>query len=114
MTRHTIAAEFTVLFTPVSLTEVENATIKAEIDYFYELGDGSSWSDPGHGAELSVLDARLIDGDGIDPDRATLLDWCQTWIEDEGYDRACREAEDDREPDPDAAYEAMRDRRDER
>lgn len=110
-TRHTITAEFTVWRSDKNENE---HMIKANITYSYEPGQRASWSDPGSGAELSVLDARLIDGDGIDPERAQLLFWCNDWIMDEGYERACREAESDRAPDPDAAYEAMRDERDER
>lgn len=58
-----------------------------------------------------MTDAKLIDGNGIDPYRRTLLDWCQDWLDDEGYDAAYRLAEDESGQDLDAAYEAMRDRR---
>jgi hypothetical protein len=97
MSRHTLIAEWNVTFRVPGLEDLEGATIKVQIDYSYSPGRRASWDDPGFDAEVSVLDATLLDGDGIDPDRATLLDWCQRFLEDEpGYDIACRNAEDER------------------
>lgn len=117
MTRHIIRAEVEVKFTPVGMTDLECAYPKIEIEFSYTPGypeQGPSYDsggEPGAGAEIDFISATIRDGDGdgLDPSQEQINDWARTWIEDDGYDAACRVAEDEQGPDPDAAYEAMRD-----
>jgi len=101
-TRHTMISDLNVRFRPIGMVDMENATIRVQIDYSYTPGvpaRGPSYysgGEPAEGAEVSVLDATLLDGDGLDPPRSVLLDWCQDFLDDDGYDKACEIAEDER------------------
>jgi hypothetical protein len=114
---HIIRAEVEVRFRVPGLEDLENATLKMDIEFSYTPGypaTGPSYSsggEPGAGAEVEFIRAELIDGDGIDPPRAQLDDWAEDWLLGDGYDAACALAEDESGPDPDAGYERMRDDR---
>lgn len=117
MSTHTITAEIEVQFRipDMPMDEHETAYPKVEITYTYHRGSpatGPTWNSGGEPAdpdELQFISAKLIDGDGLDPEPSRLKDWAEEWLYDEGYEQACRNAEEDNRPDPDAAYEAMRD-----
>lgn len=118
MSRHTIRAEPEIRFIPVGCTDFEHAYPKLDIEYDYTPGYAAtgpsydSGGEPGAGAELSLIHAKLIDGDGLDPRDSQIAEWAEDWLNDDGYDRACRLAEDESGPDPDEGYERMRDDRD--
>lgn len=113
---HTITAEISVLFSFPGLPddERESANPKLEIEYSYKPGAPPSFNindggDPGWPAEIELISAKLLDGDGLDPEPAQVNEWALNWLHGDGYDEACGHAEDDRKPDPDAAYEQARD-----
>jgi len=117
MTRHTIVAQPTVRFRVPGLEDLESADPKIEVVFDYTPGypaTGPSYDsggEPGSGAEVELVSAKLLDGDGLDPDQKTVNEWAQDWLNDDGYDLACQLAEDEQGPDPDAAYDRMRDDR---
>lgn len=114
---HTIRAEPEIRFIPIGCTEHEHAYPTLDIEFEYQAGRPATgptfWSggEPAEGAELDLIHVTLIDGDGLDPTDAQLAEWAEDWLNDGGYDRACQLAEDESGPDPDAAYERMRDDR---
>ncbi len=118
MSQHTITAEIKVQFRISGMPEDERETAypKVEITYTFTRGADEvryqSNGDPGYPAEpheLEFISAKLIDGDGLEPEQYQLTDWAEEWLQDEGYDQACRHAEAASEPDPDF----MRDLREE-
>ena len=99
MTHHTLTAELEIRFTPTGCTETEVAYPTIEIAYTYLPGSPQRgptyWSggEPADPAEVELVSARLIDGDGLDPDAKQIDDWAQGYLDsDRGYEAACREA----------------------
>jgi hypothetical protein len=39
-----------------------------------------------------------------------LEEWARDWLDDDGYDTACQHAEEERQPDPDDAWDAQLER----
>ena len=115
MTRHTISTELEVTFVPARLTESETEYPKIEITYNFTAGDpgsGPSYSsggEPPTGAELEVVSVKVVDACGITMGSKWWEEKAQEWLDNDGYERACDEAETDNIPDPDAKYEASRD-----
>jgi hypothetical protein len=119
-TTHNIAAEHTVLFRIPGMPddERESANVKLEIAYTYLLRDPGCRTqrngDPGwppEPAEVDLVAAKLIDGDGLAPTQDQINEWAIDWLDDAGYDAACENAEDDRENDRyNAREQAGRDR----
>ncbi len=100
--------------------EVEGDSLEVEvaIDYTYLPGTPDTWEEPGDPPELEVHVVTLV----LDKDepRAEVLAprWLREWLGGsrsvfEALGRACRWGDDDG-PDPDEAYDRMRDERDER
>lgn len=48
--------------------------------------------DPGYPAEVDLISAKLIDGDGTVPTQQQITDWAFDWLHGDGFDMACREA----------------------
>ena len=99
MVEHIITTELEIRFTPAGCAEVAYPTI--EIAYTYLPGSPQRgptyWSggEPADPAEVELVSARLIDGDGLDPDAKQIDDWAQGYLDsDRGYEAACREAEE--------------------
>lgn len=73
-------------------------------------------ADPGWPAEVEFVSVKpvigVVDaGAFTDLAQRELDQWAEDWL-DENYVDAVEKAEDDMQPDPDAAYDAMRDERD--
>lgn len=100
---HTIVAEIPVPFRFPGMPEDERevAHPKVEVEYTYVKGvapiishlDGG---DPGWPAEVDLVCAKLIDGDGLAPTETQIREWAEEWLDDEGYVLACMEAEGQR------------------
>jgi hypothetical protein len=77
--------------------------------YDKSVGGPGGWN-PGHGAEISFISATPLPDAGAFTDIAVkeLQDWAAEWLDD-NYAAAVDAAEQDSQPDPDAAYDAMRD-----
>lgn len=88
-----------------------------EIEFSYSPGNPGCWyqrnGDPGwppEPAEVEVIKARLISGDGLTPSDADVAKWAADYIEsDDGFAFACEGAEADRTPDPDDERDRRRD-----
>lgn len=116
---HTITTRLHVLFSIPGMPddERESADPTVEIEYRYSPGCPAFTPrgeyapiDPPDPAEVEFVSARLIEGDGLAPEPEQVDQWAQDWLDsDEGYRDACRNAESNSGPDPDAAYEARRD-----
>ena len=53
--------------------------------------------DPPDPPEITILTAKLIDGDGLAPTQGQLDDWAQDYADsDAGFESLCNNAEDDR------------------
>ena len=50
---------------------------------------------PAEAAELEVMDVTLTEDAGLDPDAKQLMMWAEEWLQGDGYDAACRNAEED-------------------
>lgn len=108
-TRHTITAQPNILFTFPGFDGHESAQPTIDVTYTYVPGAPATHDDPGWAPEVSIVSATLINGDGLDPTPQQVHEWAQNWLDDEGYDFACHEAESNSGPDPDEAYERARD-----
>jgi hypothetical protein len=120
MSTHTITANIAVKFRipdmPDDEREVANVTL--DIDYTFMPGRPAHTPrgeyapiDPPEPAEVSLVKATLIEGDGLDPTQEQIDEWAQNWLDDAGYDVACTIAAEDRQPDPDDARDRAIERR---
>ena len=102
--KHTIIAEIEVKHQPAGMglpdDEYEVSYPKVEIEYSYIKGSPAVMylrnGDPGwpaEPAEMEMLAARLINGDGLLPTKDQLEDWAQNWLDGDGYDLAVYNAE---------------------
>lgn len=70
-----------------------------------------SGGEPGAGAEVELVSAELVDGDGLDPRQEQVMDWAQDWLDsDSGYAQACAAAEGEQGPYPDDLRDQKRER----
>jgi hypothetical protein len=114
---HTITAEVEVRFRVAGLEDLENAFPTIEIAFDYAPGRPAYTPrgeyapiDPPDPAEVSFRSAKLISGDGLDPPDAQVDEWARDYLDtDEGYEAACRAAEENSGPDPDEWYDRKRD-----
>jgi hypothetical protein len=103
-TQHTIDADIYVKFRVSGLDDgFESTTIRAKLIFSYLQGSPGCGPRYSHGglppdpAEVSLVDVKLIDGDGLDPTREQLVQWAEDYLEsDNGYKHACHCAEDAR------------------
>lgn len=110
----------------ISATWVQDDDLGAEIDveitYAYTPGSPDTYDasrggpggwDPGSAAEVEFMDFDLVMTTWRLP--KVIMDaieaWAREWLGEEGRAAAIEHAEDDLLPDPDAAYDAMRDDR---
>jgi hypothetical protein len=97
-----ITTQLEVDFTPAGCSEQECATPTFEIDYRYTPGapeQGPSYASGGQPAdppEVEFLAARCIDGDGLDLTQQQVDDYCADWLDGDGWESACEQAEQDR------------------
>lgn len=107
--KHTIDAEIEVKFKPAGMGlpddefEVAYTTVRIEYSFskgspavMYQRNGDPGW--PAEPAEVEALDAKLIEGDGLDPTADQVWQWAQDWIDGDGYDLACDNAARDYEP----------------
>ena len=111
-TRHTMIAEVPVKFWFPGL--VAHPTIAIIFDYLpgrpaYTPCGEYAPIDPPEPPEISFVEATLIDGDGLAPTMSQLQEWASDWLNEDGFNEACDYAEQHSGPDPDEAYERMRD-----
>ena len=97
--KHTITAEIKVNFQLSDMPADEHETAYPEVEITYSFVKGCParirYDENDHPAEpheLEVLDAKLINGDGLAQTQDQLLEWAQEWLYDEGYDRAVENA----------------------
>jgi hypothetical protein len=121
-TRHTITVQPEVRFRVAGLEDLENAFPTLEVTFEYTPGRTAYTPrgeygpiDPPDPAEVSLVSAKFIDGDGLwDPGEKQVEEWASDYLDtDEGYELACKMAESDAieyEHDPDDAREMKRDR----
>lgn len=104
MSKHTIDAELEIKFRLSGMPEDERevAYPKVRITYNFTKGRPAYTPrgeyapiDPPEPAEVDLITATLIDGDGLDPTPSQIDEWAQNYLDDQGYDRACDEANDD-------------------
>ena len=97
-TTNTIRAEIERRFVPTGMSDHERAYPTLDITYRFTPGypdSGPSWDcggEPGEGDMVEFVAVQLVDGDGLDPSRAQLIDMAIDWLGDAGYERACDEA----------------------
>lgn len=105
MTRHTVRAELEVKFRFPGMPDDEHevAYPTLDIEFTFTPGAKSTFDDPGYSAELELVKATLIDGDGLDLSDDEIRDRAQDWLDTGGFDLACIAAAEDRRPDPDDA-----------
>ena len=103
-TVHTIDAELTIKFRLSDMPDDERevAYPKVRITYSFTKGKPAYTPrgeyapiDPPEPAEVDLVSATLIDGDGLDPTQSQVNDWAQDYLDCDGYDRACDAAYDD-------------------
>jgi hypothetical protein len=107
MSKHTMIAEIERRFTFPGLAdgEYEVAYPKIEITYRYLPGSPAVYyqrnGDPGwpaEPAEMEVISAKLIDGDGLTPTAKEVEEWASEWLDDDsGYRLACENADQENE-----------------
>jgi hypothetical protein len=98
---HTIDAQIEVRFVPVSLVETETAYPVVEIEFSYIPGrraytprGESAPIDPPEPPEVEFISARLVEGDGLEPEQGQVDEWAQQWLaDDDGYNAAGNAAE---------------------
>ena len=104
MSVHTIDAELTIKFRlsgmPDDEREVAYPTVR--ITYVFKKGRPAYTPrgeyapiDPPESAEVELMGATLVDGDGLTPTQEQVLDWAQDYLDGDGYDHAVREASED-------------------
>lgn len=113
MASYKLTAEIEVKHQPPGMglpdDEYEVSYPKIEIEYRYSPGDPGCMyqrnGDPGwppEPAEVDLIGAKLIAGDGLLPTAAQVQDWAQDFLDSEsGFNEAVSHAEDMRRPDPD-------------
>lgn len=84
MTHHTLTTKIPVLFSFPGLAAGESERANITVDIVF-----TATHDAGE-PELMLVSATLIDGDGLDPTDEQVRDWAEAWLDDEGYDAACR------------------------
>lgn len=116
MTTHTITATPDVKFWVVGCEDPEVANPTIEITYSYTPGRPAFTPrgeyapiDPPEPAEVDLISAKLVDADGLRPQGEDVADWANDWLQGDGYEEACANAEETSGPDPDEAYDRMRD-----
>jgi hypothetical protein len=77
---------------------------------------GPSYASGGEPAAPAEVDFDHVEqlADGQWTAAPEFNDWARTYLQNDGYDEACQEAAERSQPDPDYAYERMRDERMER
>lgn len=100
-TVHTIDAELTIKFRLSDMPDDERevAYPKVRITYSFTKGKPAYTPrgeyapiDPPEPAEVDLVSATLIDGDGLDPTAEQVAEWAQHYLDCDGYDRACENA----------------------
>jgi hypothetical protein len=119
----TIEVYPTVKFRVAGLTDLESEQVHLQITFRYVPGRPAYTPrgeyapiDPPDPPECDFLSAKLLDGNGLDPDQGTIEGWAMSYLDsDEGYFVACQAGEDEPDgPDPDEWLERKRDERQER
>lgn len=105
MSTHTIEAEIEFKFRPAGWLDdgYEVAHPKVEITYKYAPARPAFTPrgeyapiDPPEGAEVDLVSAKLIDGDGLGFEPAQLNEIASEWLCEDGYEYAVNVAETDR------------------
>ena len=101
---HTIDAELTIKFRLSGMPDDERETASPAVRITYRFTKGRpaytprgeyAPIDPPEPAEVDLISATLIDGDGLDPTPTQVDEWAQDYLDDAGYDYAIRNAIDE-------------------
>jgi hypothetical protein len=101
---HTIDAGLTIKFRLSGMPEDERETANPTVRITYLFTKGCSAHtprgeyapiDPPEPAEVELISATLLDGDGLDPTPEQVAEWAQDYLDDAGYDHAISNAVDD-------------------
>ncbi len=104
MSKHKIPALRT------GFTNGMNWEAEYEVTFEYRKGSSATQIDPGYAAEIEAIDIKPEFGSLDSREKAEALDWAQSWLDDEGYDRALAEVADDQERAREYAAELRADR----
>jgi hypothetical protein len=103
MSRHrtTIEAEvrFHVGTDPIGGDDMEIAYPKIDVTFSYQRGSPGRFNSingghPPEPAEIEIISAVLVNGDGLDPTPEQVREWAERFAEDDGFDHLCDVAED--------------------
>ncbi len=103
-TLHTIDAELTIKFRLSGMPDDEREVAYPKMRISYRFTKGYTPGiprgeyapiDPPESAEVDLVHATLLDGDGLDPTNDQVQDWAQDWLDCDGYDSACENALED-------------------
>lgn len=101
---HTLDADLTIKFRLSGMPDDEREVAYPRVRITYKFAKGRpayiprgeyAPIDPPEPAEVELIDAKLIDGDGLAPTRGQVQDWAQDYLDGDGYDHALRNASDD-------------------
>lgn len=79
---HTITAAIRVQFQISGMPEDEHETAEPTVEITFVFR-------PNEGPDVVMVSAKLLDGDGLDPETSRVNDWAENWLNDEGFDTAC-------------------------
>ena len=102
---HTIAA----CYTPPD----EDAP-EIECTIYFTFLKGSPATGPTYSSGGEQACPAEVEFGHVEPSTPDIEAWARDYLQGEGYDDACEQAAEDMQPDPDEAYERMRDERMER
>lgn len=95
-TKHTLTIEHEVRHQPAGMGlpadefEVSYPKIEITVNYtagspavMYQRNGDPGW--PGDPAEIDVIEAKLVDGDGLNPTPDQVLQWAQDYLDGDGF-----------------------------
>jgi acetamidase/formamidase len=114
---HTIQTDVEYRFTFPGLAEGDFEIAYPTLDIEFSFTPGcpatgpsySSGGEPADPAEVEIISVKLVNADGVTLSDDQLKELADKWLDGAGYQEACDAADAQSGPDPDAAYEAMRD-----
>lgn len=97
MRTHTIRAEIEVSFHLSGAPDDERETAYPTVDIAFQYRPGcpergptyACGGTPAEPAEIEMVRATLVNGDGLAPLQGQVDDWAEKWLQDVGYDLAC-------------------------
>jgi hypothetical protein len=95
--KHSIRAEIEVRFHLPGMPEDERETAYPVVDIDFTFLPGAPERGPTYAcggtpadpAEIEMVKATLVNGDGLVPTQDRIDDWADAWLQGVGFDRAC-------------------------